>query len=71
MAKIDFDDYAENYNDLVDGQLSKFESNSEYFADYKAALSKKLMHTSPERILEYGCGIGRNIKNESGLSREV
>ena len=61
MAKVDFDDYADNYNNLVSNQLAAFDSDSEYFAEYKALLTRSLVAPSPSQILEYGCGIGRNL----------
>jgi len=63
MEKIDFDHYAEVYDEVLDEQLKFFDSNSEYFSEYKIKLVKNLTKTQPHRILEYGCGIGRNIKH--------
>lgn len=59
--KIDFDDYTENYNQLLREGTSFFSSSEEYFAKYKVNLVRKQVNTSVNRILEYGCGIGRNI----------
>lgn len=59
--KVDFDDYTENYNKLLKEGTSFFSSNEEYFAKYKVDLVRKKIHTPVNRILEYGCGIGRNI----------
>ena len=59
--KIDFDDYTENYNELLKENTSFFSSSEEYFAKYKIDLVCKKMQFLPKKILEYGCGIGRNI----------
>lgn len=59
--KVDFDDYTENYNQLLKDGTSFFSANEEYFARYKIDLVRKQVHTPANRILEYGCGIGRNI----------
>lgn len=59
--KVDFDDYTENYNQLLKDGTSFFSSSEEYFARYKVDLVRKQVHTPVSRVLEYGCGIGRNI----------
>ena len=59
--KVDFDDYTENYNQLLKEGTSFFSSSEEYFARYKVDLVRKQVHMPANRILEYGCGIGRNI----------
>jgi SAM-dependent methyltransferase len=59
--KVDFDDYTDNYNDLLRESTGFFSASEEYFARYKIELVRKLVKRSPNRILEYGCGIGRNI----------
>lgn len=59
--KVDFDDYTDNYNQLLRENTAFFSSSEEYFARYKIELVRKLVQRSPKRILEYGCGIGRNI----------
>lgn len=59
--KVDFDQYTDNYNELLRDGTQFFSSNEEYFAKYKVDLVR--MHTlhPVKRVLEYGCGIGRNI----------
>jgi trans-aconitate methyltransferase len=61
MKKVDFDDYAKNYNQLLKEETRFFSSSEEYFARYKVDLIRKQVHTPVNRILEYGCGMGRNI----------
>ncbi|NDZ14509.1 hypothetical protein C7T35_18195 [Variovorax sp. WS11] len=59
--KVDFDDYTNNYNELLRESTGFFSANEEYFARYKIELVRKMVNRKPGRILEYGCGIGRNI----------
>jgi SAM-dependent methyltransferase len=59
--RIDFDDYSERYDELMKKRLGFFEKDEGYFARYKIELVRRLLHTRPRRILEYGCGIGRNM----------
>lgn len=59
--KVDFDDYTENYNQLLKEGTSFFSSSENYFARYKVDLVRNQVHTSANKILEFGCGIGRNI----------
>ncbi len=61
VNKVDFDNYTDNYNQLLKDRTKFFSSNEEYFARYKVDLMRKQVHTPINRILEYGCGIGRNI----------
>lgn len=63
MEQVDFDKYAETYNQLLDEQLRFFDDNGEYFSEYKVKIVKNLIRTQPQKILEYGCGVGRNIKH--------
>lgn len=59
--KVDFDDYTKNYNQLLKESTSFFSSSEEYFARYKVDLIVKQVQRPVNRLLEYGCGIGRNI----------
>ena len=60
--KVDFDEYAENYQKILQEQLSFFDRDEGYFAEYKIEIMKKYLKDTPKKILEYGCGIGRNLK---------
>lgn len=60
--KVDFDEYAENYQKILQEQLSFFDGNEGYFAEYKIEIIKKYIKNTPKKILEYGCGVGRNLK---------
>lgn len=59
--KVDFDKYTNNYNKLLRESTGFFTSNEDYFAEYKVKLTRKKVNHEVKRILEYGCGIGRNI----------
>lgn len=59
--KVDFDHYTENYNQLLREGTGFFSSNEEYFARYKVAVVRERTRVPVKRVLEYGCGIGRNI----------
>ncbi len=59
--KVDFDEHTENYNKLLRESVGFFSENDAYFARYKVELVHKAIPAPPARILEYGCGIGRNI----------
>lgn len=61
MKKVDFDDYANEYNNILKEQLRFFSEDDKYFARYKVKLVHKYLATQPKRILEYGCGTGRNL----------
>jgi SAM-dependent methyltransferase len=61
MQKIDFDEYADRYDDILKAQLNFFSKDDKYFARYKAGFVRKYLKAQPERILEYGCGTGRNL----------
>ncbi|MCS7012873.1 MAG: class I SAM-dependent methyltransferase [Chloroherpetonaceae bacterium] len=65
MQKIDFDNFAKSYDQIMEAQLKGFGEESAYFAEYKVRLVKeRLQKTSsalPSTILEYGCGTGRNL----------
>lgn len=61
MNKVDFDQFTGKYNDLLREQTKFFSADEAYFARYKVELTRRLMTDQPRHILEYGCGIGRNI----------
>jgi SAM-dependent methyltransferase len=58
---VDFDDYSKNYDQLLQEQVGFFSKSDAYFAQYKAELAKSRVNTSVQRLLEFGCGTGRNI----------
>ena len=60
--KVDFDKFSNEYDDLLSAETKFFTSNTEYFAEYKIKLLDYIIKKSPKKILEFGCGTGRNIK---------
>ena len=59
--KVDFDDYTENYNSLLRESTGFFSESEAYFAKYKVDILRREVPVGVKRLLEYGCGIGRNI----------
>lgn len=59
--RINFDDYTNNYEKLLSDQLSFFEGDAGYFAEYKVRLTSELLSNDCARLLDFGCGIGRSI----------
>ena len=58
----DFDDYAADYEALLQRSLGAAGGDLEFFRQRKAALAKRLLRDAPpRRILEYGCGTGGNL----------
>ena len=62
MKKIQFDEYATRYNQELHRNLSRFGKEVNYYSEYKAKIVESKAVSSPRRILEYGCGIGRNLQ---------
>lgn len=60
--KVNFDDFAQNYNELLRESTSFFSKSEKYFAEYKVSILKKEIDVSIKNLLEYGCGIGRNLE---------
>jgi SAM-dependent methyltransferase len=63
MTKIDFDQYAGQYEALIAAQTSFFDSDNDYFVRYKVERAKALAGQSltddVDAVLDFGCGIGR------------
>jgi SAM-dependent methyltransferase len=60
-AKVNFDDYTNNYNSLLRESTGFFSESEAYFAKYKVDILRHEVPLTAKRLLEYGCGIGRNI----------
>jgi SAM-dependent methyltransferase len=60
-AKIDFDSYSADYDALLHESTKLYAEDSEYFARYKVELVRDAAPGAVTRVLEYGCGTGRNI----------
>ena len=68
---INFDDYAKDYIKITQTNLNFFNKTRDYFDSYKVKITKNIFK-SPEKILDYGCGIGLCIpylKNEYPTSK--
>jgi SAM-dependent methyltransferase len=63
MGKVNFDKFAADYDELLQKQLFFFESDTDYFAQYKVSLVKNLLTRNPARMLDFGCGVGNNIRH--------
>jgi len=62
MKKVNFDNYAHNYDQILQKQHKSFGDIS-YYSEYKVRILTKFFDSNKKmNILEYGCGIGRNLK---------
>jgi SAM-dependent methyltransferase len=59
--KVDFDDHLKTYDSDLASRTRFFSSNEDYFAAYKIDVVRRELIRPPRYILEFGCGIGRNI----------
>lgn len=57
----EFDDYASRYEEMLSDNLGRFGRHIDYYAEYKIRTIRRCLSSPPADILEYGCGIGRNI----------
>lgn len=58
---MDFDNYAENYNELLKRSTAGIVSDASSIANYKADALRQVLDRDPQTILDYGCGIGNNL----------
>ncbi len=62
MRKPEFDQYAEDYDKLIDGAIPGALNESGYFSEYKVALmAAALRGKRIRRILDFGCGAGHSL----------
>jgi SAM-dependent methyltransferase len=59
--RVDFDLYIDNYNELLRERTQFFSTGEEYFARYKVNIVAERTSRPVSKLLEFGCGIGRNI----------
>ena len=61
QQKVDFDEYADEYESLLQDQLAFFSNDRGYFPNHKAAIAATLFNGPPRSILDFGCGIGSSL----------
>lgn len=61
QPKVDFDEYSADYDHLLRESTKLYAKDTEYFAKYKIDLVRQGLRLPVRRVLEYGCGTGRNI----------
>jgi SAM-dependent methyltransferase len=59
--KSEFDEYAENYNQILQENLGSLGQDLNQIAEYKIKILSDFLRDPPQTILEFGCGIGRNL----------
>lgn len=58
-ASAEFDDFANHYRDLLDQSISASGESGEYFANFKAQYTSRILGCEFfGTILDYGCGVG-------------
>ena len=60
MSRVDFDQYAGQYEEILAAQTNFFDGDSGYFARYKIELAQQLAGPV-NSVLDFGCGIGRSM----------
>jgi SAM-dependent methyltransferase len=60
VSRVDFDQYAAQYEAIIAAQTNFFDGDSDYFARYKIEVAWHLVgHVGS--VLDFGCGIGRSM----------
>jgi len=59
IKKVNFDDFTENYDEIVKGQTQFFSKDDKYFARYKIEIVNNYINFKPDSIFEFGFGIGK------------
>jgi len=60
--KVNFDEFAKSYDELLSRETGFFTADEAYFAQYKVHLTRAIINREPASILEFGCGTGRNLR---------
>lgn len=60
VSRVDFDQYAGQYDAILAAQTNFFDGDSNYFARYKIELARELAGDA-RAVLDFGCGIGRSM----------
>ena len=59
MSTTNFDQFSNNYKDLLDRSIAVSGEGSEYFSEYKARyITRTVGENFRGKILDYGCGVG-------------
>ena len=66
MSRVDFDQFAGHYDDVIASQTKFFDSDNGYFARYKIELARQLVG-EVDAVLDFGCGIGRSIPHLTAM----
>ncbi|HET9960554.1 MAG TPA: methyltransferase domain-containing protein, partial [Polyangiaceae bacterium] len=66
-----FDEYAAEYDRLLEQSISASGEGKEYFLEYKLACLKRLGIGADAAILDYGCGVGNLTGHLSGFYPKV
>lgn len=62
MTRVDFDQYAGQYEAILAAQTNFFDGDSNYFARYKIELARDLVGRV-DTVLDFGCGVGRSMRH--------
>ena len=62
QKKINFDDYADNYNEHINKSFGSLENNLDYYHIKKSEILKMELGYQPKKILDLGCGVGTMLK---------
>jgi SAM-dependent methyltransferase len=62
MQEASFNKYADEYNRILTDNLEFFGKDIDYYAQYKTEIVREYLQKKPLKILDYGCGIGNNVK---------
>lgn len=60
MQKVNFDEYSKSYDEIMQDQHKNF-GDIGYYAEYKIKILSQIIDNNNLKILEYGCGVGRNL----------
>ena len=59
--KVDFDRFAESYENLLEDQLGFYNGSRDYFSEYKIEIIREQTPEDAPRILDFGTGIGLTL----------
>ena len=59
---VNFDDFASNYESYISDSFGKLDSNVRYYHSAKGIIAKRELNCNPNKILDFGCGIGSMLK---------